>query len=87
MKGAVLLLEDGEREGLDEETSPAPTSPAKESGGASDKRHRQLHAMVELLRPEDTIKLVRPRVHVHFANQISKTLKMSCKKRKKEFCL
>lgn len=73
MKGAVLLLEDGERGGLEEETSPTPTSPAKEGGGSSDTRHRQLHAMVELLRPEDTIKLVRPRVYTHVANQISET--------------
>ncbi|XP_070769453.1 protein phosphatase Slingshot homolog 3 isoform X1 [Enoplosus armatus] len=56
VKGAVLLLEDGERGGLDE-TDPTPTSPVKEGGGASDARGRQLHAMVELLRPEDTIKL------------------------------
>lgn len=68
MKGAVLLLEEGEREGLHEETSRTPTSPVKESHGAPDTRHRQLHAMVELLRPEDTIKLVRPHVY-----RISKT--------------
>lgn len=64
MKGAVLLLEEDEREGLHEETSPTPNSPVKGGDGASDKRHRQLHAMVELLRPEDTIKLVRPQ-HAH----------------------
>nr|XP_020491431.1 protein phosphatase Slingshot homolog 3-like [Labrus bergylta] len=52
VKGAVLQLEEGERECLDEETSPG-----KERDEASDKRHRQIHAMVEQLRPEDTIKL------------------------------
>ncbi|CAJ1058523.1 protein phosphatase Slingshot homolog 3 isoform X1 [Xyrichtys novacula] len=57
VKGAVLLLEEDEREGLREETSPPLTSPTKEGDGASDKRHRQIHAMVEQLRPEDTIKL------------------------------
>ncbi|KAI3351768.1 hypothetical protein L3Q82_020606 [Scortum barcoo] len=57
VKGAVLLLEEGDREGLHQETSSAPTSPTKEGHGAPDARHRQLHAMVELLRPEDTIKL------------------------------
>lgn len=56
VKGAVLLLEEGQREGLDEE-SPPPTSPLKQSDNASDTRHKQLHAMVEQLRPEDTIKL------------------------------
>lgn len=71
MKGAVLLLEDGEGGGLNLETDPAPTSSIK-GGRSSDRRHRQLHAMVELLRPEDTIKLVR--------NQISRTLKMSRRK-------
>ncbi|XP_029297209.1 protein phosphatase Slingshot homolog 3 [Cottoperca gobio] len=57
VKGAVLLLEEGERVGLDEETSSTPPSPGKESDGASDARHRHLRAMVEQLRPEDTIKL------------------------------
>lgn len=56
VKGAVLLLEEGQREGLDEE-SPPPTSPLKQSDNASDTRHKQLHAMVAQLRPEDTIKL------------------------------
>lgn len=56
VKGAVLLLEDGEGGGLNLETDPAPTSSIK-GGRSSDRRHRQLHAMVELLRPEDTIKL------------------------------
>lgn len=58
MKGAVHLLEDGEKERLDEETSLPPPSPGKECDHASDARRRQLHAMVEHLRPEDTIKLV-----------------------------
>uniref|UniRef100_UPI0037E7B43E protein phosphatase Slingshot homolog 3 n=1 Tax=Semicossyphus pulcher TaxID=241346 RepID=UPI0037E7B43E len=57
VKGAVLLLEEGERERPHEEESPPPLSPAKEGDEASDKRHRQIHAMVEQLRPEDTIKL------------------------------
>ncbi|KAM7417712.1 hypothetical protein PAMA_017383 [Pampus argenteus] len=52
VKGAVLLLEDGDREGFHEET----LSP-KQGLGASGTRHRHLHAMFELLRPEDTIKL------------------------------
>ncbi|XP_037635882.1 protein phosphatase Slingshot homolog 3 isoform X1 [Sebastes umbrosus] len=55
VKGAVLLLEDGER--VDEEAPPTPPSPVKEGGRAPDTRRRQIHAMVELLRPEDTIKL------------------------------
>ncbi|XP_049441580.1 protein phosphatase Slingshot homolog 3 [Epinephelus fuscoguttatus] len=57
VKGAVLLLEEGERPGLDEETSPSPPSPVKEGGKAQDMRHRHIHAMIEQLRPEDTIKL------------------------------
>ncbi|XP_038848940.1 protein phosphatase Slingshot homolog 3 [Salvelinus namaycush] len=58
VKGAVLLLEEGEGEGPHEETSPNHSpSPLKLGGGASDTQHRQLHAMVSLLRPEDTIKL------------------------------
>lgn len=59
MKGAVHLLEDDERAGLEVETLPSPASPVKESK-VSETRRRQLHAMVEHLRPEDTIKLVRP---------------------------
>ncbi|XP_042349228.1 protein phosphatase Slingshot homolog 3 [Plectropomus leopardus] len=57
VKGAVLLLEEGERVGVDVENSTAPTSPVKEGSKAQDMRHRHLHAMVEQLRPEDTIKL------------------------------
>ncbi|KAM8848695.1 protein phosphatase Slingshot homolog 3 isoform 1-T1 [Synchiropus picturatus] len=50
VKGAVVLLEDGE--GLHEETQPQ-----KEDGQSSGKQHRYLHAMLEHLRPEDNIKL------------------------------
>ncbi|XP_059201843.1 protein phosphatase Slingshot homolog 3 [Centropristis striata] len=65
VKGAVLLLEEGERVGLDEENSSAPPSPVEEGGPspveeggkAPDTRHKHVHAMVEHLRPEDTIKL------------------------------
>ncbi|XP_061755899.1 protein phosphatase Slingshot homolog 3 isoform X2 [Nerophis ophidion] len=53
VKGAVLLLEEAEREDLHEDTPPP-----KQEDGASDTRHRHIHAMVELLRPEDSIKLV-----------------------------
>ncbi|XP_077434625.1 protein phosphatase Slingshot homolog 3 isoform X2 [Vanacampus margaritifer] len=49
VKGAVLLLDEAQREDLHEETSP----PQKQE----DKRHRHIHAMVEQLRPEDSIKL------------------------------
>ncbi|XP_061786303.1 protein phosphatase Slingshot homolog 3 isoform X1 [Nerophis lumbriciformis] len=52
VKGAVLLLEEAEREDQHEDTSPL-----KPEDGASDTRHRHIHAMVELLRPEDSIKL------------------------------
>lgn len=69
MKGAVLLLEEGEGLGPDEETSPTVASPEKQGGGASDTRHRHLHAMIEQLRPEDSIKLVRPHVSTHIAHQ------------------
>uniref|UniRef100_A0A8C3A282 protein-serine/threonine phosphatase n=1 Tax=Cyclopterus lumpus TaxID=8103 RepID=A0A8C3A282_CYCLU len=57
VKGAVLLLEEGERVSLDEGTCPTPPSPLKEDGEAPDTRRRHLHAMVEQLRPDDTIKL------------------------------
>lgn len=73
MKGAVHLLEDGDRADIEEETSPSPASPVKEGDRTSDTRRRQLHAMVEQLRPEDTMKLVTSCVCVHVANQISKT--------------
>ncbi|KAM9835328.1 protein phosphatase Slingshot homolog 3 isoform X2 [Syngnathus typhle] len=52
VKGAVLLLDEAQRQELQEETPP----PQKEDC-PSDKRHRHIHAMVELLRPEDSIKL------------------------------
>ncbi|KAL0974098.1 hypothetical protein UPYG_G00215360 [Umbra pygmaea] len=58
VKGAVLLLEEGEREGPVDEMFPSHTpSPMKLGGGASAAQHRHLRAMVSLLRPEDTIKL------------------------------
>lgn len=53
VKGAVLLIEDEARD----EDSPLPLSSPTKQNGVSDSRHRQIHAMVELLRPEDTIKL------------------------------
>lgn len=58
MKGAVHLLEEGDKDDAEDETASSPTSPAKESDAASETRRRQLHAMVEQLRPEDTMKLV-----------------------------
>lgn len=57
VKGAVLLLEDGESGSLHQATSHTPTSPVKQSSGAPDMRHRHLRAMIEHLRPEDTVKL------------------------------
>uniref|UniRef100_A0A3Q3VRY2 protein-serine/threonine phosphatase n=1 Tax=Mola mola TaxID=94237 RepID=A0A3Q3VRY2_MOLML len=57
IKGAVHLLEDGKREDHDEESSPSPATPVKEGDGKSDIQRRQLHAMIEQLRPEDSIKL------------------------------
>lgn len=71
MKGAVHLLEEGEEADLHEESSPTPVSPVKEGDRASDARRKQLHAMVEQLRPEDTIKLVRRRGCMRVANKIS----------------
>ena len=59
VKGAVLLLEEGDREGPNEETSPNQAVPPKVGASASDWQHCHLHAMVSLLRPEDSIKLVR----------------------------
>uniref|UniRef100_A0A7N9AST9 Slingshot N-terminal domain-containing protein n=1 Tax=Mastacembelus armatus TaxID=205130 RepID=A0A7N9AST9_9TELE len=56
VKGVVLLLEEGEDLGL-HETPHTVTSPVRQGGRASDTQHRQLQAMIELLRPEDTIKL------------------------------
>ncbi|XP_073676560.1 protein phosphatase Slingshot homolog 3 [Garra rufa] len=54
VKGAVLLVEEEEREGLHEETVP---SLPRQGGQASDTQRRHLHAMISLLRPEDTVKL------------------------------
>uniref|UniRef100_A0A4W4G154 protein-serine/threonine phosphatase n=1 Tax=Electrophorus electricus TaxID=8005 RepID=A0A4W4G154_ELEEL len=57
VKGAVLLLEEGARLGIHEETTPPLYPNARAVGGESGTQHRHLHAMVSLLRPEDTIKL------------------------------
>lgn len=59
VKGAVLLVEEAERVGFREEIPQTVTSPSKHGCRASDTQRRHLHAMVEHLRPEDTIKLVR----------------------------
>lgn len=56
VKGAVHLLEEGDKDDADDETASSPTSPAEDA--ASEARRQQLHAMVEQLRPEDTMKLV-----------------------------
>lgn len=58
VKGAVHLLEEGDKEDVEEETPSSLSSSAKEGDRASEARRRQLHAMVEQLRPEDTMKLV-----------------------------
>lgn len=65
VKGAVLLLEEGQGVGLHEQTSPTATSPGKQVGRASDTQHRHIHAMLEQLRPEDNIQLVSPRAPTH----------------------
>lgn len=70
VKGAVHLLEEGDKDDAEDETASSPTSPAKESDVASEARRRQLHAMVEQLRPEDTMKLVNSLV---FAEWICQT--------------
>ncbi|KAK2849178.1 hypothetical protein Q5P01_009012 [Channa striata] len=57
VKGAVLLLEDAERVDFREEFPHTAPSPVKQGGSASDTQRRYLHAMIEQLRPEDTIKL------------------------------
>ncbi|KAM6953325.1 protein phosphatase Slingshot homolog 3 [Aplochiton taeniatus] len=57
VKGAVLLLEEDEREGPHQESSSRHSSQGKLGGGFSVTQHRHLHAMVSLLRPEETIKL------------------------------
>lgn len=51
-------MEEEEREGLHEETLPSLLGP-RQGGRASDTQRRHLHAMISLLRPEDTVKLVR----------------------------
>lgn len=56
VKGAVLLVEEEEREGLQEETV-SPRLGPRHGGQASDTQRRHLHAMISLLRPEDTVKL------------------------------
>lgn len=53
VKGAVHLLDDEEKSHRDEDVSST-----EESEKAPDAQSRQLHAMVEQLRPEDTMKLV-----------------------------
>ncbi|MCJ8733719.1 hypothetical protein PDJAM_G00226770 [Pangasius djambal] len=57
VRGAVLLLEDGAREGPNEEDTPSLCPNALLVGGASDTKRKHLHAMISLLRPEDTVKL------------------------------
>lgn len=57
VKGVVLLLEEGEQTG--DETAPTLCKPLPSREGQSDDQHRHLHAMVSLLRPEDTLKIVR----------------------------
>lgn len=54
----MLLVEEEEREGLQEETVPSLLGP-RQGGQASDTQRRHLHAMISLLRPEETVKLVR----------------------------
>lgn len=54
----MLLVEEEEREGLQEETV-SPRLGPRHGGQASDTQRRHLHAMISLLRPEDTVKLVR----------------------------
>ncbi|XP_072519317.1 protein phosphatase Slingshot homolog 3 [Salminus brasiliensis] len=53
VKGAVLLLEEGDHH----EITPPPGPSTGLEGGASDTQHRHLRAMISLLRPEDTVKL------------------------------
>ncbi|GAA6070044.1 protein phosphatase Slingshot homolog 3 isoform X4, partial [Tachysurus ichikawai] len=59
VRGAVLLLGDGEREGPHDEATPSQFPNTQVGGGASYTKHSHLHAMISLLRPEDTVKLVR----------------------------
>lgn len=69
VKGAVHLLEEGNKDDAEDETASSPTSPSKESDAASEARRRQLHAMVEQLRPEDTMKLVNALVFAEWTCQ------------------
>lgn len=62
----MLLIEEGARLGPHEEATPpdeddvpCPLADAQVVGGASETKRKHLHAMISLLRPEDTIKLVR----------------------------
>lgn len=64
VRGAVLLLEEGEREGPHEEATPSLFPNAQLVGGASDTKRKHLHAMISLLRPEDSVKLVRYEHHI-----------------------
>ncbi|XP_054890056.1 protein phosphatase Slingshot homolog 3 [Poeciliopsis prolifica] len=57
IKGAVLLLEDDDARGFKDDSSSHDVTPVKKGSGASETRHRHLYAMLEQLRPEDTIKL------------------------------
>lgn len=61
VKGAVLLIEDeaarDDDEAREEDSPPAALGSPTKADLVSDARHRQIQAMVELLRPEDTIKL------------------------------
>lgn len=63
VRGAVLLVEEGAREGPHEEATPFPVSDTQLVGGASDTKHKHLRAMISLLRPEDTVKLVQAPHH------------------------
>lgn len=66
VKGAVLLLEEGDREELHDDKIHDRTAPLTQEDGASDARRKHLHVMVEQLRPEDTIKLVRAGVYTNW---------------------
>ncbi|XP_046705043.1 protein phosphatase Slingshot homolog 3 isoform X2 [Silurus meridionalis] len=57
VRGAVLLLDEDEREGPHKEATPPMCPDAQPDGGASDTKRKHLHAMISLLRPEDTVKL------------------------------
>ncbi|XP_048826551.1 protein phosphatase Slingshot homolog 3 isoform X2 [Brienomyrus brachyistius] len=56
VKGAVLLLEEGEGREIGGTTPPL-LKQRPQGSGKSETQHRHLHAMVSLLRPEDTLKL------------------------------